>query len=470
VAAQARRAALRRAVRPRLVRDQRLRLPVAALVAAGWALGVGLLVCVVGAVLAWTVGGHGAAGFGDALRSGGLAFVAAHLAPVSIGGTTISLLPLGLLALPALLTYRAGRWAARATYCTTLHDAARLTGIAAGGYVVGAVLVAALSSTGAGAVALPYAALATALVSVLGLGCGAVSSAGLWPAVLEPVPIEVRRGVRAAAVVLAALLAGATLALVVTLALHAGAIASLTAQVAPGAAAAVLLVVLCVLYLPTLLVWSLAYLTGTGIVLGGATITPFSGGGGLVPAFPLLAAIPDHPAALAPLLLVVPVAAGVLGGVILVRGGGRTRGDLPVAETLTAAGVTGLASAGLALLGSGALGADRLAHVGPNAWLVGPSVFALVLLGMAPAVLLGGVVAGRAGRSAQRTPSVVVDLREPGPPAPDPLGAPAPGADDADSGTEAASGPPADAPAAASALARAWHRIRPLLHSDGSPE
>ena len=516
-AARARRDAARRAVRPRLVPARRQSIPVAAVIAAAWALGVGLLVCVVVAVIGWTVGGHGDATFGSALHSGALAFVAAHMAPVSLPSATFSLLPLGLLALPALLTYRAGRWAARAADCQTLGDVGLLTGTAAGTYAVLALIVSTLGVVGPAQVTAATALVAAGLVSSAGIGLGALSSSQLWPAVLQHVPTPVRHGMRAAGVVLATLgvAAGATVAL--ALAMHFSSVVALTEQIAPGAAASGVLSLLCLVYLPTMFVWALAYLAGTGVLLGGAMITPFGGAGGLAPAFPLLAAVPDQPSPLAPMLLLLPVLAGVLGGLVVLRSSRRGDGRLPVIETLTAAGMTGLATAVIGLLGSGSLGDGRLAHVGPTAWAMGLAVTGLVLLGLAPTALLGTLLAGTAthrpaspqlqaaakvARPRRPVPaSADVDLRVR--PVPDPgIPEPVTGAARADRGAPAFSAAAsssvdqvtgvvpvpvtgstpshedvavgeADAArgvlaGATSALGRTWGRIRPLLHSDGN--
>lgn len=518
----------------------------AAVIAAAWALGVGLLVCVVVAVLGWTVGGHGTAPFSSAVRTGALGFLVGHMAPVTLPGTTFSLLPLGLLALPALLTYRAGRWAARSADVRTLGEVARLTATAATTYAFLALVVSTQAVVGPARVPPLVAVVATLLVSAVGVGVGAVSAARLWPAALAPVPTPVRRGLRAGAVVLATLVVLATAAAVITLALHLSSITALTEQVAPGVAAGAVLGVLSLLYLPTLIVWALAYLGGTGVLLGGAMISPFGGGGSLVPAFPLLGAIPDRAPAFGPLLLLAPVLAGVLGGLSIARSsrsGPASR--LPVAETMTAGAVTGLSTVVLAFLGSGSLGAGRLAQVGPSLWAMPLTLTALVLAGLAPTALLGAVLARTRGR-----PAAVVDLRvrptlaqptAPAPiaseqstaaanpaatakaataprlsmpieepadtatpdtpakplvpivpgkvqafwlPAPADADEPTPsgpaagqtGPDGADTGVVAPGTPTPARPApgrsvlSRSVLARSWGRVRPLLHSDGTPD
>ena len=92
-----------------------------------------------------------------------------------------------------------------------------------------------------------------------------------------------------------------------------------------------------------------------------------------MPAFPLLAALPsgELPAWVGPALLLLPVLAGVLAGVLVVR-------RLAAATPLVAAGeaalvgpCAGLAVALLAYLSGGPLGSGRLTAVGPSPWQVG---------------------------------------------------------------------------------------------------
>ncbi len=395
-AARRYREARRRAVRQRLVRETRRGVLSAGLVAAAWAVGIGLLVCAALTVLGWTVGGHGSATFDVALRAGGLVFVASHLTPVSLPAGTVSLLPLGLLALPLLLTYRAGRWAVRSSDCRSLSSAAGLSAIAAGGYAAAVAVVAGVSDIdgvhASAALALPIAF----LVSFLGFGAGAVRGARLHRQLLAQVPGPLRTGTVAAAATLAALgfVSGATLTVV--LATRLPAVADLAAQLAPGVSDGAALLLLGLLYLPTTLVWSLAYVAGPGIALGGAVLSPFGTGGGLAPAFPLLAAAPATPPPLAGALLLLPVLAGAIGGVVVARRSGSRR--ILLRDVLVTAGLTGLAGGVLALLASGALGDGRLSHVGPSALLVGLALAALVLAGAAPVALLHSVLTGHVPR------------------------------------------------------------------------
>jgi hypothetical protein len=140
---------------------------------------------------------------------------------------------------------------------------------------------------------------------------------------------------------------------------------------------------LCLALVPNAAVWGAAYGLGPGVVLGaGHVVGPLSGAapGSLLPAFPLLAAVPGAGGPLSWASGVVPVAAGVTVAWFVVAaavpGSGVgdadwTRGRV-VAAVVLAAGLCGVALAVLAGLAGGALGMAALAHFGPVWWQVGP--------------------------------------------------------------------------------------------------
>ena len=226
------------------------------------------------------------------------------------------------------------------------------------------------------------------------------------------------------------LLALSALVAAAALVTHAGAVTEMTRQVAPGAADGGVLTLLGLLYVPTLVGWALAYVSGAGFVLS-APVSPFDASGGVVPAFPLLAATPTSAPSAALLLLLLPVLAGAVGAVVAVRRAGRPRpGARPgeprvlrlpgLRETAATAALTGVVAGLVAWLSSGSLGDGALDHTGPVAWRVALAVAVLTTVGYAVVVLL--VRLGRMGRR----------RRGPG-------------------------------------LQRWWQRVRPLLHSDGEP-
>jgi hypothetical protein len=416
-AARRYREARRRAVRVRLVRAPARRPATAALLAVAWMLGVGLAVCAALSVFGWAVGGYGASGFGAALRAGGLVFAAAHLAPVSLSAGTVSLLPLGLLALPLVLSYRAGRWAARLTACDSLRTAGSLVALAAVGYAAGVTVVASLSDLAGASVAVPLAFVHSLVVAALGVGAGVVRGAGLARPVRAALPPLLRAAAPAALASTAALVTAAGAVLAVAMALRLPEVAAMAREVAGGAADGLALLLLGLLYLPTFLVWAMAYVTGSGVVLGSAAVTPFDAGGGLAPSFPALAALPQAPPPYAAALLLLPVAAGAVGGAVLTRRAARrgAGGVVLLPEVALASLLTGVLATALGWAASGSVGDGRLAHVGPTAWLLGLSTTGLVLAGCTAWTVLAPLL-GRSGRwirtlrPARPTPAAVTEL------------------------------------------------------------
>lgn len=356
-------------------------LPVAAVTAAVWAAGVGLLV--VGAVvtLVWAVSARGDDGLTTPLQASGVVWLTAHHAPVQTATATVTLLPVLLLGLVVLLLVRAGRWAARITLTSTVPDVVLLVVAGTATYACLAVLVAEVADIGGAQVPPLSGALWAALVAALGLGVGVVRESGVAEGILDRLPDQARASwpvARTAALVLASAVA---LLAVLALALHWSTVTSMSHQLAPSAGDTVGLVVVQLVYLPNLLVWVLGYLVGPGFsVGGGASVDPFSATGALLPGVPVLGAIPlDAPAA-APFLLLVPVLAGVVGTVVL-----RRRGDLDLRDeaiaVVGAAALLGLAATVLCLLSGGSLGDARLADLGPSAGLTGLCLAGLVAAG-----------------------------------------------------------------------------------------
>ncbi|TLP98241.1 hypothetical protein FEF26_05450 [Nesterenkonia salmonea] len=148
---------------------------------------------------------------------------------------------------------------------------------------------------------------------------------------------------------------------------------------------------------PNLVLWALAYSTGAGFNLGsGSPVGPFETELGMVPAVPLLAALPDQVYEYSLATLCLPVLAGVVAGWWLMREGENHFDDwcqlklklrpLSLAvSTVTLAAITG-AVAGLLLIGPLwlshiSLGMGQLNDVGPHAALTAGLLAAWVAAG-----------------------------------------------------------------------------------------
>jgi hypothetical protein len=179
----------------------------------------------------------------------------------------------------------------------------------------------------------------------------------------------------AAALVVVMLLSHLNTATTLGQALHAGSIGSATLLVVNAG------------FLLTAVVWAMAYIVGTGFSIGVHTsVSPFSHHLGSVPDLPILAAAPSGPSpGWAPLLLGLPILAGVLAGWRIC---GRSRQlawwQLPLAGLGTGV-LAGLLVAALTGVSGGPAGSGRLATVGPSAWRAG--LAAAVEIGVAAAVV-----------------------------------------------------------------------------------
>ncbi|MFF2626373.1 DUF6350 family protein [Kitasatospora griseola] len=146
----------------------------------------------------------------------------------------------------------------------------------------------------------------------------------------------------------------------------------------------------CLALVPNALLWAVGYALGPGFTVGtGSHAGPFGTRLGVVPDFPLLAVLPDRRGPDWHLLAcAVPAAAAIVAALLLGRA--ATRWSAP--QTAGVATVTALAAAPLGLLAGwscgGALGARRMAELGPVPWQFGLSQSAWLLAVSLPATLL----------------------------------------------------------------------------------
>lgn len=142
------------------------------------------------------------------------------------------------------------------------------------------------------------------------------------------------------------------------------------------------------MYLPTLVVWAVAFTAGPGFALGTDTaVTPAATQVGALPGIPVLGAVPDSTSSWLLLLVLLPITVGALTGWMLRSRMPRTTGPEPfgprLVVTLAVAVLTGGVGALAALASSGSIGPGRLADTGPEP---GPLALALgleVLVGLA---------------------------------------------------------------------------------------
>ena len=381
--------------RPRLPRPapQRRQAPpvlVPGAAAAAWALSAGCVLLGLPVLLAWATDGRSGSGAAAALRAVGQLWLVAHGVGLSLATGPVHLTPLGLLCVPLLLLHRAGRHAARTAGVAHGRDATLLVLAVAVPYGLSAAVLAALATSTGARPSTVQALLLGTLLGAVGSAAGVLRETELVD--LSPVPQRVRVLVRATAVGMGVLLAGGALAAGGSVLLHAGRVTSLARATDPGLLGGLALLLLGLALVPNAAVWGLAWCAGPGFAVGaGTSVGPWSSALGPVPAFPLLGGLPSGaaPTWFAVAVLVVPLAAGALGGRLVAR---RLEGVALLRAAWEGALVAPcLASAVLVLtaVSGGPLGDGRLTAVGPSPWKVGLAVLAEALLPSVAAAVLG---------------------------------------------------------------------------------
>ncbi|MDY0810176.1 DUF6350 family protein [Kitasatospora purpeofusca] len=394
---------------------------------------LGLSVVTVPVLGLWVVTPFADDGAAGALRLASALWLLGHGAPVLRGpaGVPLSVAPLGLGLLAVGQLYRtAGRVAARGAGRPGGRGA--VPAVWAGYCAVACAVVAQCAGAG------EFRARVVADLAVVALVAAAAVAAGARRPGAAPVGVEALEralaglpaGVRpiggAPVVRVAALAAGAGLlaagglAVAVAAVLTAvdGGAGSAVFEGGPAAVAGALLLTL--VLLPNTVLWGTAYALGPGFTVGaGTVVSPVRTALGPVPEFPLFALLPEPGAGGWRLAVcVLPALAGVVPGLLLGRaapaGGGRAAGparlEAPWSAPATAVAalasglLVGGAAAGLGWLAGGALGAGRMAGLGPVPWWTGPAAAGWVAVVSAPVAVLARSRALRAAAGGRGRP------------------------------------------------------------------
>lgn len=385
------------------------------------AAGLGLGSCAVLVMVLWISSPYPDSGPDGALHVAAAVWLIAHGAELirtdtlSGGPAPVGVTPLLLMALPGWLAHRAARDAAdpqgramapRTAWCGVVGGYL-LVGAAATLYAAGGEL---RPSWPSAAVHLPVVVAGAAAVGVwtaLGRPRGplpGVVRGGLRALPAGVRPFFVRRYIRAVTRAGAAgtlvLVGGGALLVAVSLALHGGLARASFAQVTDVWSGRLAVLLLAVALVPNAAVWGAAYGLGPGFALGtGSAAGPLGvSAGPMLPAFPLLAAVPaEGPgspwtwAAGA-----VPLAAGMAVAWFTAGAAAPAHGERDAAwsrgRTALVAGVAaalcGVALAGLAALAGGPMGVAALADFGPVWWQAGPAALGWMAVVGVPGALL----------------------------------------------------------------------------------
>ncbi len=321
----------------------------------GWLLVAGLT------VLGWVTADPGT--LVGALVVGTGIWLVGHGVATDLGGLTLTLVPWGIILVPAVLLSRVTAFAARSA---RPHERPRALGVAfvaTGAYVL-PLLVAAVLLGRPGLA--PGHLLAVVVVLLAGSLHGATRALGIvwtdaWPAWARSVP----RAVLASQLVL--LVAGAAV-LVTGLVRHLDRVTALHQALDPGLAGGVARVVAQLALAPNAIVWAGSYALGGGFSLGnGSVVAPSGVDLGVVPGLPLLGALPAEGPGPAGALwwLAAGVLAGAVAAWLVVRQRPQARCDETSLVGGTAGLIGGLVFVALAWVTSGDLGTVRLTGLGP---------------------------------------------------------------------------------------------------------
>jgi hypothetical protein len=356
-------------------------------------------------VTVWATAGFQNSGFDLLARLAGQAWLLIHGVPLLLATAgagsaahpdsgTLSLIPLGLTLIPFLLAWRAGLRLARASYTDQLWQALLGSWLMYAGFGIATGFVCRTSDVG---ISLWSAALIPLIPFGLGMVVGARREAGSWSRLIGVDAVAwlsrtsqhsrwagsyLGSAIKAGCVALMASLAMAAALLAVDLFIHWNLVVAVYEGLDAGAIGGAVLTIVLLGFLPNLVVFALAWISGAGFALGvGSAAGPLGTAVGPLPSIPVFAALPSGSLGFGFVALVVPALAGALAGWWFLREGEnhfdewlsikvRARWFTAAASTLVLGAVigsvAGLLAAGLAWLAGGSAGIGRLTEIGPD--------------------------------------------------------------------------------------------------------
>lgn len=366
----------------------------------------GLLLFLAVAVAGWFAADTGT--FGDAMRVGALGWLAGNGSSLEGSGVAVHAIPLGFLLIFGYALHRVGRWAVASSWVPTPWYVAWASLAMAGVYGAIGCLTAVVASVGGVHAPLPRTVAAFVLVGGGFGAAGLLRGTGTGFRLVARLPDEARSALIGGSGGLLVMLGLSAVVLAVSLILHSSTATTLAQSTGSGVVGSLILAALGAALVPNAVLCAGAFAAGPGFAVGtGTQVSPSGVRLGLLPDFPLLAALPTSADAWwMPALVVLPVVAGGAGGLLAVR---RFPTDSIERAALRGAlaGMAGGTAFGLLTgLATGSIAPGRLQHVGPD-------VLATTVVCLA-AFAMGGAVAA-AGRRA------LTGVRHRHEPAPEPV-------------------------------------------------
>lgn len=360
-----------------------------------------LVVCLGVAVTGWFLSDTAAHGEPrDALRVGALVWLTGHGSGIRVAGTVLDAVPLLVTLAAAWSAWRIGHRVGSAVSghgpdADQIADGERdwtvpvSAACFAAGYAAVTLVTASLAGTARTAPD-TAATLTWAVLIALVAGGSAIAiasgRAAIWTAVL---PGNLRASAAACRAILRTVLLAALVALAVALCLDLATAVNLISELGLTTGEGVLYAALSLLLLPNAVLFSASYLLGPGFTVGAQTlVSPTVVVTGALPAFPMLAALPDSGPVpeWTPWLIAVPPLAAALGAALAQRRRPTLRWEEGALRGCAGGVAAGVLLGWLAALAGGAVGPGRMRLVGPLASEV--LVHAITALG------IGGLVGG----------------------------------------------------------------------------
>jgi hypothetical protein len=377
-----------------------------AVVAGAVSAGSMLLVTMAAALAGWFAADAGRYGdTRDAMRVGADAWLLAHGADLHLDTATVTVLPLGLTVICAYVAYRVGVWAGETAAVDRTADhlgvVLSAAGLQATVYSVVALLAAVLSIHPRAEADLLGALVGGFVLALLAGGAGLLAGTGQVRPLLGRAPALARSVLAGACAVVLLMLAAGSFLVAGALVADFGTAATVLSRLHADGPAGLSYTVVGLLFVPNASLLAGSYLLGPGFAVGtGTVVSPTAVMMGPVPAFPLLAALPDDGATATwtTALMGLPVLLALLGVVLAARLVPVERLDTGALVGLAAGLLAAVAFTALVVLAGGAAGPGRMADVGAPAW----DTLLAAAVSFGGGGLLGGLLAAwRARRRAR---------------------------------------------------------------------
>ncbi len=362
-----------------------------------------LVVCLAVGVVGWFLtdaGAHGAPR--DGLRAGAIAWLMGHGSGLTVSGVSITAIPLGVSVICAWSVWRIAHRVGDSVSghgpdADALADGVRdwtvpATALLFTAAYVGVAVAVLRAVAGVGSPSesrvVVWSLALSLVVGGIAIAIGA-GRAAIWTAFL---PLSARAASTVCLKVVSTFLLASAATFLVALAIDLGAALNVMSELHTDAGAATLYSGLTLAVVPNAVLFAGSYLLGPGFAVGTATLaSPTAVVLGPVPAFPLLAALPDDgtPAAWVALVMLLPPVVAAYAAARAHRLYPTTRWEEGAVRGCAGGILAGLVIGGLTALAGGSVGPGRMQDVGPAAAEV--TLHAVVALGLG--ALVGALLA-----------------------------------------------------------------------------